>query len=127
MASSIAGFMVTVRMTRLRGSTSLIVCAVCEAFRKKPRRALPAAFFAARYAAAMRINDESVTQGVIDELKADDNLDESTIAVAVREGIVHLVGTVPTNADRTDAEADAKKARGVLAVVNDLRVAELAR
>jgi len=75
----------------------------------------------------MRINDESVTQGVIDELKADDNLDESTIAVAVRDGIVHLVGTVPTEADRNDAAADAKKARGVRGVVNNLRVEQLAR
>ena len=76
----------------------------------------------------MRINDESITQGVIDELKADDNLDESTIAVAVTDGIVHLVGTVPTGADRSDAEADAKKARGVQRVINDLRVVtEIAR
>lgn len=72
----------------------------------------------------MRINDESVTQNVIDELRADDNLDESTIAVAVRDGMVHLAGIVPTEVDRGDAERDAKQARGVRGVINDLRVEE---
>jgi len=74
----------------------------------------------------MDIDDAAVTQNVIDELAAEGNLEVSTIAVAVKAGVVHLIGTVSTDADRRDAQTAAKRASGVLRVIDDLRVETLA-
>ncbi len=74
----------------------------------------------------MKIDDATVTQNVIDELVAEDNLDESTIAVAARLGVVHLMGSVPTDADRRDACKAAARANGVVRVIDDLKVQTLA-
>lgn len=75
----------------------------------------------------MNIDDATLVQNVIDELEADDNLEESTIAVAAKDGVVHLTGTVTTDADRRAAENAAKRANGVTRVVDDLRVETLTR
>jgi len=70
----------------------------------------------------MKITDDTIIENVVAELAADDNLDESTIAVSATDGIVHLSGTVPTHTDHGDAERVAKHAVGVRGVVNELQV-----
>lgn len=74
----------------------------------------------------MDIDDATVIQNVIDELAGEDNLEESTIAVAAKGGVVHLSGTVSTEADRRDARSAAARAAGVVRVVDDLHVRTLA-
>lgn len=61
-------------------------------------------------------------QAVIDELASNDNLNSSTIGVSVRDGTVHLIGTVPTGADLLDAEAAVRNVSGVTTIVNDLKI-----
>ncbi len=65
-------------------------------------------------------NDENIQQDVIDELAAEDTLQMSTIGVAVKDGVVHLVGTVPSDADRRNAVRACNRVADVRAVVDDL-------
>ena len=67
-------------------------------------------------------SDELLEQAIIDELAANGNLDRSTIAVSVKNGIVHLFGTLRTDADRDEARAKVKGVRGVREVHDDLNV-----
>lgn len=70
----------------------------------------------------MQRQDEAIQQDVIDELAAQGNLETSTIAVGVKNGVVHLDGIVPTNADRLTAERLSRRVPGVQRVVDDLRL-----
>lgn len=67
-------------------------------------------------------SDAILEQAVIDELAADDNLHTSTIAVSVKNGVVHLFGAVPTMTDRLEAPTKVRNVGGVTRVINDLRV-----
>jgi hyperosmotically inducible protein len=55
-------------------------------------------------------------------LAADPRLKDSAVAVRLRGAILHLEGSVPSEAARSWAEDDARNVPGVRAVVNELRV-----
>ena len=66
--------------------------------------------------------DELLQQDVCDALAREDELEAATIGVAVKGGVVHLLGTVPTLSDREEAEAVCRNVANVSNVVNELRV-----
>jgi osmotically-inducible protein OsmY len=56
------------------------------------------------------------------ELKWDPDISEADIAVAVKDGVVTLTGFVRSYAQKWQAERDAKRVAGVVAVANDIEV-----
>jgi osmotically-inducible protein OsmY len=70
----------------------------------------------------MKKPDTSIQQDVIDELTAESDLDASTIGVAVKNGMVHLVGQVTTLADQQTAERAAHRVAGARGIVDHLKV-----
>ena len=69
----------------------------------------------------MTTQDDQLQQDVIDELAAEGNLDASTIAIAVKDGVVELLGHCPSAAEKHIAERAALRVRGVRSVVDKLR------
>jgi osmotically-inducible protein OsmY len=67
-------------------------------------------------------SDSEIKRDVEDELRWDPDIDATDIAVAVKNGVVTLTGFVKSYNDRWEAERDAKRVAGVLAVANDLEV-----
>jgi osmotically-inducible protein OsmY len=59
---------------------------------------------------------------VEDELRWDPDIDATDIAVAVHNGVVALNGFVRSYPQKTQAERDAKRVAGVVAVANDIEV-----
>ena len=57
-----------------------------------------------------------------DELRWDPDIDATDIAVAVHNGVVTLTGFVRSYMQKTQAERDAKRVAGTLAVANDIEV-----
>jgi osmotically-inducible protein OsmY len=66
--------------------------------------------------------DEDIKRDVEEELRWDHDIDATDIAVAVKNGVVTLAGFVRSYLQKYDAERDAKRVNGVLAVANDLEV-----
>jgi osmotically-inducible protein OsmY len=66
--------------------------------------------------------DTLIQQEVLRELKWDTRVDETDVGVTVDDGIVTLVGTVPTYVARVAAQEAAHEVVGVRDVVNDLDV-----
>jgi osmotically-inducible protein OsmY len=66
--------------------------------------------------------DDEIKRDVEEELRWDPDIDESDIAVAVKDGVVTLSGFVRGYSQRRAAEAAAKRVGGVLGVANDLEV-----
>lgn len=69
----------------------------------------------------MATKDEQLQQDVIDELAAEGNLDASTIAVAVKDGVVELLGHCPSSAEKHIAERVVRRVPGVHGIVDNLR------
>jgi osmotically-inducible protein OsmY len=67
-------------------------------------------------------SDGDIRRDVEDELRWDPDLDATDIAVSVTNGVVTLTGFVRSYMEKYEAEVDAKRVAGVLAVVNDLEV-----
>jgi osmotically-inducible protein OsmY len=67
-------------------------------------------------------SDSDIRRDVEDELRWDPDLDATDIAVRVTNGVVTLTGFVRSYMEKYEAEVDAKRVAGVLAVVNDLEV-----
>jgi len=67
-------------------------------------------------------SDYELQEDVIDELAFDPSLDSTDIAVAAKNGVVTLVGTVKTYPEKSAAERAAKRVAGVHGVVEDIRV-----
>jgi osmotically-inducible protein OsmY len=67
-------------------------------------------------------SDDEIKKDVEDELRWDPDIDSTDIAVAVKDGVVTLTGFVPSYAMKFQAEADAKRIAGVVAVANDIEV-----
>lgn len=67
-------------------------------------------------------SDSDIRRDVEDELRWDPDIDPIDIAVSVNNGVVTLAGFVRSYMQKYQAEADAKRVAGVLAVVNDLEV-----
>src|SRR4051812_9355091 len=66
--------------------------------------------------------DAELKRDVEEELRWEPSLDASQIAVAVKDGVVTLSGTVPTFTERWAAEQAAKRVYGVKAIANDIEV-----
>jgi osmotically-inducible protein OsmY len=69
----------------------------------------------------MRTDDE-IRKDVELELKWDVDIDPRDVAVAVHDGVVTLTGFVRSYAQKWQAERDAKRVAGVVAVANDIEV-----
>ncbi|MDB6091907.1 MAG: osmotically inducible protein [Gammaproteobacteria bacterium] len=67
-------------------------------------------------------NDGDVKRDVEDELKYDADVDATDIGVSVKNGVVTLSGFVHSYGQKLQAEADAKRVAGVMAVANDIEV-----
>ena len=67
-------------------------------------------------------SDEEIKRDVEEELRWDPDVDESDIAVAIKDGVVTLSGFVRGYGQKRAAEAAAKRVAGVLGVANALEV-----
>jgi osmotically-inducible protein OsmY len=67
-------------------------------------------------------SDSDIRRDVEDELRWDPDIDATDIAVNVNNGVVILAGYVRSFMQKYQAEADAKRVAGVVAVANDLEV-----
>src|SRR5437870_6580313 len=72
--------------------------------------------------AAVARSDEQIQKDVLAELKWDARLQPNEIGVAVKDGVVTLMGWVDSYAKKWAAEEAAHRVRGVLAVANDIEV-----
>lgn len=70
----------------------------------------------------MQRTDGDIQKDVAAELKWEPSLMDDDIAVAVRDGVVTLAGTVDSYAERWTAERVASRVKGVRAVANELEV-----
>ena len=70
----------------------------------------------------MEKTDDRLQQDVIDELRVEDNLNTSTIAIAVKDGFVELLGHVHNLADKHTAERAVKRVAGVRGVRDKLKI-----
>jgi osmotically-inducible protein OsmY len=66
--------------------------------------------------------DNDIKRDVEDELRWDPDIDATDIAVSVHNGVVALTGFVRSYIHKYQAEADAKRVAGVIAVANDIEV-----
>jgi len=66
--------------------------------------------------------DEQIQKDVLDELDWDARVQPNEIGVAVKDGIVTLVGWVDSYTKQAAAEEAAHRVTGVMAVVNDIAV-----
>jgi osmotically-inducible protein OsmY len=67
-------------------------------------------------------SDSDIRRDVEDELRWDPDIEATDIAVNVNNGVVILAGYVRSFMQKYQAEADAKRVAGVVAVANDLEV-----
>jgi osmotically-inducible protein OsmY len=72
--------------------------------------------------AAITRTDEQIQRDVLAELKWDARVQPNEIGVAVKDGIVTLIGWVDSYTKRWAAEEAARRVRGVKAVANDIEV-----
>jgi osmotically-inducible protein OsmY len=66
--------------------------------------------------------DDEIKRDVEEELRWDPDIDSTNIAVTVKDGVVTLAGFVPSYSQKFQAENDAKRVAGVVAVANDIEV-----
>lgn len=69
-----------------------------------------------------RRSDRAIQDDIIDRIALHDSLDASEIRVTVKEGRVHLSGSVPTRAEKRTAEWLAELVPGVVEVKNEISV-----
>jgi hypothetical protein len=67
-------------------------------------------------------SDIDIKRDVEAELQWDPDIDPLNIAVAVKDGVVTLTGFVRSYMEKWQAERDAKRVSGVVAVANDIEV-----
>jgi osmotically-inducible protein OsmY len=70
----------------------------------------------------MATTDENIQQDVMQELRWNSRLQPNEIGVAVKDGIVTLMGAVDSYAKKLAAEEAAFRVHGVKAVANDIQV-----
>jgi osmotically-inducible protein OsmY len=70
----------------------------------------------------MALSDEEIQRNVIEQFKYDARIKPTEIGVAVKNGVVTLVGTVDSYLKKWTAEEIASRTRGVRAVANELEV-----
>src|SRR5947209_20565947 len=66
--------------------------------------------------------DTEIQKDVLEELQAEPGLDESQVAVAVKDGVVTLAGQVPGYGEKFAAERAAKRVYGVRGVAEEIQV-----
>ena len=66
--------------------------------------------------------DSEVKRDVEDEINYDPYVDSIDIALSVKHGVVSLTGYVSNYSQKVQAEMDAKRISGVMAVANDIQV-----
>jgi osmotically-inducible protein OsmY len=66
--------------------------------------------------------DSDIRRDVEDELRWDPDVDATDVAVSVNSGVVTLAGFVRSYMQKFQAEVDAKRVAGVVALANDLEV-----
>ena len=66
--------------------------------------------------------DSEIKEDVERELKFDPDIDATDIAVSVKNGVVALTGFTRSYLQKLQAEKDAKRIAGVVAVANDIEV-----
>lgn len=66
--------------------------------------------------------DSEVKRDVESELRYDPDVDSTDIGVSVKNGVVSLTGFVRSYSQKLQAEADARRINGVMAVANDIEV-----
>jgi len=66
--------------------------------------------------------DSDIKKDVEDELKYDADVGSTDVAVSVKTGVVALTGFVRSYSQKLQAEVDAKRVNGVVAVANDIQV-----
>jgi osmotically-inducible protein OsmY len=67
-------------------------------------------------------NDNELRTDVLAELNWDPSIRDEDIAIAVKDGVVTLAGTVDTYAQRFAAERAVERVKGVRALASDLEV-----
>jgi osmotically-inducible protein OsmY len=67
-------------------------------------------------------SDSDIKRDVEEELRFDPDIDATDIGVAVKDGVVTLVGFVKSYTEKFEAEAAAKRVAGVVGLANDLEV-----
>src|ERR1043165_4680950 len=70
----------------------------------------------------MMKTDIQIHNDVVTELAWDPRIQETEIGVASKDGVITLSGSVPSFADKWEAERAAERVTGVKAVANDLVV-----
>ena len=69
-----------------------------------------------------KVDDAAITTKVKAKLTTDSVKNLVKVHVDTKEGVVHLAGTVPTDADKAEAERLARNTVGVKDVRNDLTI-----
>lgn len=66
--------------------------------------------------------DDEIKRDVEAEIRWDPDIDATDIAVSAKNGVVTLMGFVPSYLQKYEAENDVKRVQGVVGVANDLQV-----
>lgn len=66
--------------------------------------------------------DYDIKRDVEDELRSDPDIDATDIGVAVKDGVVALIGFVRSFRQKRKAEEDVKRVAGVIGVANNIEV-----
>lgn len=88
--------------------TALIVTSACTA-RRSP---------------STRVDDAAITAKIKTKIAADPQVNPFEVDVDTSKGVVRLSGTVETSADRAEIVRIAENTRGVVRVVNDIRLGD---
>jgi len=83
----------------------------------------PVAVYAADQTIGEKLDDTAITTKIKAKLTKERPKDLVDVHVETKDGVVHLHGTVPNEADKADAERVARDTSGVKNVTNDLQVA----
>ena len=67
-------------------------------------------------------SDTDIKRDVEQELRWDPDIDATDVALAVKNGVVTLTGFVRSYSQKYQAERDAKRVAGVIAIANDIEV-----
>jgi osmotically-inducible protein OsmY len=68
------------------------------------------------------MNDLEIRRDILDELEFDPSIDAATIGVSVENGVATLSGYVKSYAEKTAAEAVARRVKGVRAIAEEIDV-----
>jgi osmotically-inducible protein OsmY len=67
-----------------------------------------------------KVDDTDIAQNAVQALSLDIEVPTNKVAVKVESGLVYLSGTLDWHFQRSAAEADVRKLKGVMGVVNDI-------